>query len=203
MTLILCKPGKYWNLYSFRATKRQQGEVQPSQQLGHRDVLVRAADLDSRFFFIYPYVKKACGLNMFVLYLMNCVDKNNSVSPTVLGDVGKNNNCGFKGVVPPLFPCLCARFIELFRCSLSGQPLPSYQEWPWHLSHILSAGTLQCICVPQDFYREQKHDKIRCLCLLSLGYMKSLCIKSCTRVNRDQSGSDIVIIMLKYQLVTT
>lgn len=170
MTLRLCKPGKYWNLSSFRTTKRQQGEVQPSQQLGHRDVLVRAADLDNRFFFSYLYVKKAWGLNMFVSYLMNCVDKKNCVSPTVLGDVGQNNNCSFKGVVPLLFPCLCARFIELSRCSLSSQSLPSYQEWPWHLS-TSSLVVLCNVSVRLRIFtdREQKHDKIRCLCLQSLG----------------------------------
>lgn len=115
-----------------------------------------ASDLDNRFFFfIYLYVKKEWGLNIFVLYLMNCVDNNNCVSPTVLGFVGQNNNCSFKRVVPPLFPCLCARFNKLSRCSLSSQPLPFYQEWPWHLSHILSSGTLQCVCSPQDFYRQK------------------------------------------------
>lgn len=197
--------GKYWNLSSFRTTERQRGEVQPSQQLGPSDVLVSASDLDNRFFFsIYLYVKKKWDVNMFVLYLMNCVDKNNCVSPTVLGFVGQNNNCSFKRVVPPLFPCLCARFTELSRCSLSGQPLPAYQEWPWYLSHILSGGALQCVCTPPDFYRQKTiMTKGDAFAFHHWGYMNSLCIKPCTRVNRDQSDSHIVIIMFKYQHVTT
>lgn len=204
MTLGLCK-GNIEIYLHFEQQKGSEAKCSRASSLVTAMSLSVHPTLITDFFFsIYLYVKKKWDVNMFVLYLMNCVDKNNCVSPTVLGFVGQNNNYSFKRVVPPLFPCLCARFTELSKCSLSGQPLPAYQEWPWHLSHVLSGGALQCVCTPLDFYRQKTiMTKGDAFAFHHWGYMKSLCIKPCTRVNRDQSDSHIVIIMFKYQHVTT
>lgn len=171
MTLRLCKQGKYWNLSSFRTTKRQQGEVQPSQQLGHSDVLVSASDLDNRFFFSSIYMWKKNEVWTYLSCIWWTVLTTIIVCHLLFWDLWVRITTAVSRGWYPHF------FLVFVQDSMNCPGVL------WAASHchsikndldIFPTSSLVALCnvyVRLRIFtdRKQNHDKRRCLCLQSLG----------------------------------